>query len=97
MAISAVGACACVGPQNGDPFCPCRMKRKAATRITPEKLRGLSFAQAPSNEIVSLALLHAADEIERLQSMERVGLAGETKLRFDPASMSYVLAEEKPE
>lgn len=22
------GACACLGPQNGEPYCPCRMRRE---------------------------------------------------------------------
>lgn len=40
-----VGACACVGPQNGEPFCPCRMKREAAKQ---QGQWALSQLQKPS-------------------------------------------------
>jgi len=28
-----VNLCACVGPKNGDPFCPCEMRRIATTQL----------------------------------------------------------------
>jgi hypothetical protein len=37
----SLSACACLGPQGGDPFCPCEMSRRGlkATNIwTPEKV-----------------------------------------------------------
>lgn len=57
--------------------------------ITPEKLRELSFAEAPHNEVVSLALLQAADEIERLNE-----LANDTVTR--KYALEMVFSDVKP-